>query len=87
MSTHALELVLHDLGVKREARAAFAADAPTFLGRYRLDADELEMVRGFDVAGLQGRGVSALLTYGFWMMNEPGKSRADYLRRLNAAAG
>lgn len=87
MSTNALELVLHDLGVKREARAAFAADAPAFLGRYRLDADELEMVRGFDVVGLQQRGVSALLTYGFWMMNEPGKSRADYLKRLNAAAG
>lgn len=87
MSTHALELVLHDLGVKREARAAFAADAPAFLGRYRLDPDELEMVRGFDVAGLQRRGVSALLTYGFWMMNEPGKSRTDYLKRLNAGAG
>jgi protocatechuate 4,5-dioxygenase alpha chain len=86
MSTNALELVLHDLGVKREARAAFAADAAAFLGRYRLEADEVEMVRGFDVAGLQARGVSALLTYGFWMMNEPGKSRADYLKRLNAVA-
>lgn len=87
MGTNALELVLYDLGVKREARTSFAADAAAFLGRYRLDANELEMVRTFDIAGLQKRGVSALLTYGFWMMNEPGKSRADYLKRLNAGMG
>lgn len=83
MSTHALELVLHDLGVKKPARTAFAEDATAFLGRYRLDADEIEMVRAFDVAGLQRRGVSALLTLGFWMMNAPDKSRAEYLKRLS----
>lgn len=86
MTTHALELVLHDLGVKRPARTAFAEDATAFLGRYKLDADEIEMVRSFDVAGLQRRGVSPLLTLGFWMMNEPGKSRIEYLKRLNPSS-
>ncbi|MES2537002.1 MAG: extradiol ring-cleavage dioxygenase [Pseudomonadota bacterium] len=85
MTTHALELVLHDLGVKRPARTAFAEDAAVFLGRYKLDAEEVEMVRTFDVAALQRRGVSALLTLGFWMMNEPGKSRIEYLKRLNSS--
>ena len=84
MTVNALELSLHDLGTKKEARSAFAADSPSFLRRYRLDPDEAAMLATFDIAGLQRRGVSALLTYGFWMMNEPSKSRSAYLARLNA---
>lgn len=87
MTTNALELVLHDLGVNRAARKAFAEDAPAFLARYRLTPAERGMVQTFDVAALQSRDVSPLLTYGFWMMNAPERSRAEYLRRLNDAAG
>lgn len=84
MTANALEMVLYDLGVKRDARQSFKDDADKFLERYRLDPEECFLVKNFDVGGLQARGVSALLTLGFWMMNEPGRSRAEYLRRLRA---
>lgn len=82
MSTDAMELVLHDLGVKKDARTAFADDASALLARYALDAREAAMIRDFDVAGLQAQGVSPLLTYGFWLMNAPTRTRAAYLERL-----
>lgn len=81
-----MELVLYDLGVKREARNAFSEDAAGFLSRYGVDASEAAMISGFDVARLLGRGVSPLLTYGFWMMNAPVKTRAAYLERSREAA-
>jgi hypothetical protein len=87
LTTHALELALHDLSCKRSAREQFAQDAPAFLGRYRLEEAEARAVRDFDVAALQRRGVSPLLTLGFWMTNEPGRSRAQYLERLRAQQG
>lgn len=86
MTTHAMELVLYDLGVKREARAAFAENSADFLSRYGLDEGEAKAINGFDVAAMQKAGVSALLTYGFWMMNAPVKSRATYLEKLRQTA-
>lgn len=86
MSTHAMELVLYDLGVKREARTAFSEDGAAFLSRYGVDASEAAMISGFSVAQLLQRGVSPLLTYGFWMMNAPVKTRAAYLERCRGAA-
>ncbi len=81
MSTHAMESVLHDLGVKREARSSFAEEPAAFLKRYGVNAAEAEMISSFDVASLLKAGVSPLLTYGFWMMNAPVKTRAAYLER------
>ncbi len=86
MSTHAMESVLHDLGVKREARTAFGEDAAAFLKRYGVAPAEADMISGFDVAGLLKAGVSPLLTYGFWMMNAPVKTRAAYLERSRETA-
>ena len=85
MSTHAVELVLYDLGVKREARTAFGEDAAAFLNRYGIDSDEAAMISSFDMARLLKAGVSPLLTYGFWMMNAPVKTRAAYLERCREA--
>ncbi|MCI3132228.1 hypothetical protein [Phenylobacterium aquaticum] len=82
MSTDAIEVALHDLGVKREARTGFAADPAAFLTRYALAADEAAAICNFDVAALQARKVSPLLTMGFWMMNHPSRSRQDYLEQL-----
>ncbi len=82
MTIHGVEAVLYDLGVKRVARTAFADDADEFLSHYRVDAGEAKMLKEFDVRGLQKSGASPLLTMGFWMMNEPSRSRAAYLDRL-----
>ena len=56
------------------------------LKRYGVDATEADMISSFDVAGLLRAGVSPLLTYGFWMMNAPVKTRAAYLERSREAA-
>ncbi len=82
MSAEAVELVLYELGVKREARAGFAADPSAFLARYAVTEAESAMVTEFDVAAMQGCGVSPLLTMGFWMMNHPRRSRQEYLDQL-----
>lgn len=84
MSTHALEQTLHELGVRREARSAFGEDAAAWLTRQGLAEHEAAMVRDFDIASLLAAGVSPLLTYGFWMMNAPTRTRAAYLARLGA---
>ncbi|WP_454830351.1 hypothetical protein [Paraburkholderia xenovorans] len=83
MTMFAVETALYDLGVKRVARTAFSDDADSFLSRYRLTEAELHMIKTFDVCQMQAIGVSALLTLGFWMTNEPTRSRAGYLDRLN----
>jgi hypothetical protein len=82
MSVHALELLLHDLATKRDSRTAFKAEPDALLARYRLTSDEAAMVRGFDVGAMQRRGVSPLLTIGFWLMNEESRSRTRYVERL-----
>jgi len=86
MSTFLLEQVLHDLSTRREARKAFAHDPVAFLAGYPLEPAQADLIARFDVAALQKHGVSPLLTYGFWMMNEPGRSRAQYLARLRQAS-
>lgn len=82
MSIHAVELALHDLGTRKEARQSFARDGQAFLGSYRLTAEEAAMMAGFDVASMLRAGASPLLTYGFWMMNAPARTRASYLDKL-----
>lgn len=84
MSSEAVEVVLYDLGVKREAREAFRESAETFLSKYALDETEAALIRDFDIAGLQARKISPLLTIGFWMMNHPSRSRTAYVDRLLA---
>jgi hypothetical protein len=86
MSVHALELLLHDLATKRDSRAAFKAEPDALLARYRLTQDEVTMVRGFDVGAMQRRGVSPLLTIGFWLMNEESRSRTRYVERLTESS-
>ena len=87
MSGYMLEQVLYDLGTRRDAREAFASDAAGLLARYRLEPAEIRMVAEFDVAQLQREGVSPLLTYGYWMMNAPSRTRASYLARLRETRG
>lgn len=87
MTTSALELLLHDLSTRREVRGGFAEDPDKLLARYRLDDLERAEVRAYDVAALQRRGVSPLLTYGFWLTSAPERTRKAYLARLRGETG
>ena len=85
MSLNALELVLYDLGVKRDARKAFREDADALLSKYRLTSDEAQMVKRFDVLGMYRAGASPMLTMGFWQMCEESRSMSAYIKRMNGA--
>lgn len=83
MSIYALEQVLYDLGVKRDARKAFAEAPDAFLAKYRLDDSEAHRVKSFDVRALFDAGVNPMLTMGFWQMCSPTRSLRDYVARMN----
>ena len=53
MSRNTLERVLWQLSVERAAKQKFREAPREFLSRFALSEDEVEMVVGFDVAGLQ----------------------------------
>lgn len=82
MSCDAIESALHALSTDRQARAEFKADAPAFLQKNGLDPAEAGEVQAFDITALLRRGVSPLLTYGFWLTNAEDKTRAAYLRSV-----
>ena len=86
MSIEAIEAALHQLSTERQARIDFRLGEVAFLQRLGLSTEESAEVQSFDVAALQRRGASALLTYGFWLTNGPEKNRAAYLAALRKEA-
>lgn len=82
MTVEAVEMALHALSTKREARSEFRDAQQAFLGRFNLEADEQAQVAGFDVRAMQAAGVSPLLTMGYWMTNAPDRSMPAYLGAL-----
>jgi hypothetical protein len=82
MSLTMLEKVLYDLGVDRGAKKAFREDPGALLARYRLTADEVRLLREFDLHELAARGVNPMLLMGFWRLS--GESIPAYLRRIGA---
>jgi hypothetical protein len=84
MSIHTLELVLHDLGVRRDARKAFKDNPEQFLAGYSgLDPRERAIVQTFDIRTLLDCGANPMLIMGYWMMNEGSRSMSGYLKSAN----
>lgn len=84
MSRNLLERALWQLSVDRASKERFREDPRGFLGRFALSEEEVEMVVGFDVAGLQAVGVNPMLTMGFWQELAPQRSMSLYKQRLGA---
>jgi hypothetical protein len=84
MSRNTLERVLWQLSVERTAKERFREDSRQFLSRFALSEEEVEMVVGFDVAGLQRIGVNPMLTMGFWQELSPTRSMKQYKIQLGA---
>lgn len=82
MSRNTMERVLWQLCVERAAKERFRLDAAGFLERFELSEDEVAMILGFDVAGLQAAGVNPMLTMGFWQELSVDRSMALYKKRL-----
>lgn len=82
MSVFGIEQALYDISVRREIRTRFKEDPQTVLAGYALTADEQQLIAAFKVADLYRRGVSPLLTMGFWMTAAPERSLPAYLRSM-----
>lgn len=85
MSRNVLEKILHQLCVDRSIKQRFRDDPEGLLARYQLSEDERQMLRGFDVAGMQRHGVNAMLTLGFWSENAPIRGIGEYMAALCGA--
>lgn len=86
MSRNTLEKLMHHLCVDRLVKQKFKEDPESVLGRYSLTEEEKDMVRQFDVAGMQKYGVNAMLTMGFWTENAPDRHPRAYMKALRGAA-
>lgn len=84
MSRNTLERVLWQLSVERAAKEKFREDPHLFLSRFALSEEEVQMVVGFDVAGLQRVGVNPMLTMGFWQELSPSRNMNQYKVLLGA---
>lgn len=82
MSIAGVEQVLYDVSVKRDARSRFAQDPDSLLSSYPLTGEERSLIKRFALAELFRRGVSPLLTMGFWMQAAPERSMDAYLRNM-----
>lgn len=82
MSVFGVEQVLYDVSVKREVRARFREDASALLRAYPLTEEESRLIASFEVGELYRRGVSPLLTMGFWMTTAAERSMEAYLRNM-----
>lgn len=80
MSLTMVEKVLYDLSIDRSAKAAFREDPEALLARYRLEPDEVELIRGYDLHELAARGANKMLLMGFWRLS--GQSMPAYLKRI-----
>ena len=84
MSRNTLERVLWQLSVERAAKQKFREAPREFLSSFALSEDEVEMVVGFDVAGLQQAGVNPMLTMGFWQELSLSRDMTQYKVLLGA---
>ena len=83
MSRYMIEKVLFDVNENPGRAQAFREDPDSFLGGYRLEADERQMLKRLDVRAMADRQVSTLLLMMAWMIvRGPGETPA-YMAKMN----
>jgi len=84
MSVNAIEKAIWLATTSDESRAAYCADMGSYLDRFRITAEEREMLLSWRLKQLIAHGVNAGLLLGaFSAINGRGK-RAEYLEVMNA---
>jgi hypothetical protein len=82
MSRYQVDKLLRDLRCDRELAAHFRTDIETVLDRYKLDAEERELLRRWEIRALYDRGVHPLLLL---LAHGPaaGKNMQEYAAAMN----
>ena len=82
MSRYQIDKLLRDLRRDQELAARFRTDIETVLDRYKLDAEERELLRRWEIRTLYDRGVNPLLLL---LAHGPavGKSMQEYAAAMN----
>ena len=64
MSINAVEQALWQIANHSNEAEFYRADSASYLSQFRLDPDEVEMIRTVDVKGLAERGANVMLVLG-----------------------
>ncbi len=82
MSRYQVDKLLRDLRRDQELAARFRANIETVLDGYKLDAEERELLRRWEIRALYDRGVNPLLLL---LAHGPaaGKSMQEYVAAMN----
>jgi len=78
-----LEHIVYDLGVKRDVRKLFKEDQEKLWKIYRLQEEEIRIVKEFDVLKMVDIGVNSMAMMGFWITCEPNRNLGEYIKKLN----
>lgn len=84
MSIHSLEKALFDIASEPSEAQRYKQHPDAFLARYRLDADEAQLLRGLDVREMIARDANPMLVMRAFTSLEGRAQLPEYMRRLNA---
>jgi hypothetical protein len=83
MSNFAIEKLLWQAFTNPAEAGAFRDDPDSYLGRFRIDDDERDLLKSWDVAGLADRGVNPMLLLMGFSTVQPGANMMEYVGRIN----
>jgi hypothetical protein len=86
MSRYQVDKLLHDLRRDADLAARFRSEADIVLDRYKLDTEERDLLKRWQVRALYDRGVNPLLLL---LAHGPavGRSMRDYAQAMNPQKG
>ena len=84
MSVNGVEQALWQIANHSVEANAYRADETSYLGQFRLDVDEVDMIRAVDVKGLADRGVNVMLVLGLARAVLGPDCIPDYMAKMNS---
>jgi hypothetical protein len=82
MSTHMLEKVLFDVAATPQRAAEYSSNPDLFLSAYRLDDDEIQLIKQLDVREMMRRALNPMLLMRAFSALEGRERLPEYLRRM-----
>jgi hypothetical protein len=82
MSTHMLEKVLFDVAATPQRAAEYSSNPDRFLSAYRLDDDEIQLIKQLDVREMMRRALNPMLLMRAFSALEGRERMPEYLRRM-----
>jgi hypothetical protein len=82
MSTHMLEKLLFDVAATPQRAAEYSSSPDLFLSAYRLDDDEIQLIKQLDVREMMRRSLNPMLLMRAFSALEGRERLPEYLRRM-----